>query len=177
MDIALASLSHLCNYPLLPSAAPLGAHRARSAPVPTDLSPFLPPPPASLEMNESSRWTEEEMETAKKGKPLVFFLVLVLLEPTQQLAMRWRVPDRRAVGQILPVSLLVYRSTLRGWYGRKQEGFQVLVRGACPVSAAPGHLCRRCCGHSPRASPTRAEPAVGNGEDFSSAASCSLCCV
>jgi hypothetical protein len=23
---------------------------------------------ASMEMNESSRWTEEEMETAKKGK-------------------------------------------------------------------------------------------------------------
>jgi hypothetical protein len=24
--------------------------------------------PASMEMNESSRWTEEEMETAKKGE-------------------------------------------------------------------------------------------------------------
>lgn len=35
----------------------------------------LLPLPASLEMNESSRWTEEEMETAKKGKkPLSFFL-------------------------------------------------------------------------------------------------------
>lgn len=35
-------------------------------------------------MNESSRWTEEEMETAKKGELHVFFLPSALLEPSQQ---------------------------------------------------------------------------------------------
>lgn len=34
-------------------------------------------------MNESSRWTEEEMETAKKGELLFFFLLSALLELTQ----------------------------------------------------------------------------------------------
>lgn len=43
--------------------------------------------PASLEMNESSRWTEEEMETAKKGETPVFFLFWTVLELTQQLGM------------------------------------------------------------------------------------------
>lgn len=38
-------------------------------------------------MNESSRWTEEEMETAKKGEPLIFFLLSAVLELTQQLGM------------------------------------------------------------------------------------------
>lgn len=36
-------------------------------------------------MNESSRWTEEEMETAKKGDTLIFFILSAVLELTQQL--------------------------------------------------------------------------------------------
>lgn len=38
-------------------------------------------------MNESSRWTEEEMETAKKGETLIFFLLLAVPEVTQQLGL------------------------------------------------------------------------------------------
>lgn len=38
-------------------------------------------------MNESSRWTEEEMETAKKGEPFVFLLLFVPLELTRQSGM------------------------------------------------------------------------------------------
>lgn len=43
-----------------------GAGGGGGGPAPADIP--VSPSSASMEMNESSRWTEEEMETAKKGE-------------------------------------------------------------------------------------------------------------
>ena len=130
-------------------------------------------------MNESSRWTEEEMETAKKGEPLIFFLWSALLELTQ----RWgrAASDRRVVGpqlwgQILPISVPVCSQQASGGVlGETRGGTGTMLSRSSPGSCADTRdiwavsRARTC--------PARQEPAVGNGAGTSPVAFCSFWCV